>query len=131
MGSARTEHRFQYSAELIARAALAEAEYHQDRLGFWQHEYTAAAERVRATAGIALRAFQVTGGERIDVVVDYGDPAAYKRMQEAWAKMVEHRHAEERYHSDAAVYQTQADRAYELDLEDVRYFRLGGEARPE
>lgn len=131
MGTARQEHRFQFSASVIAQAAEAEATYHEVRYNWWAEEYRAAVERVKATASVEIRTYAVTGGERADVVVNYGDPAAYKRMGEAFQKIQEHRQAAERYRSDARIYATQGDRTYELDTVDVYYFRLGGEARPE
>lgn len=73
----------------------------------------------------------MTGGKRADVVVDHGDPSAYKRMQEAFEKIGNHREAAERYETDARIYETQRDRTYELSADDVHYFRLAGEPRPE
>ncbi len=127
----RQAHLFQFEASKIAEAARAEADYHRGREAWWRSEYLTAAQRVKATATIEVRTYRVTGGERADVVLNYGDPAAYKRMGEAWQKVAEHCDAAGRYASDAQVYGTQAARSYELTLEDVHYFRFGGEARPE
>lgn len=131
MGTARQEHRFEFPAAAIAQAAEAEASYHEIRASWWTAEYGMAVEKVRATAFVEIREYEVTGGKRADVVVNYGDPAAYKRMGEAFQKWEEHRLAAERYRTDARLYRTQAGRVYELDTDDVHYFRLGGEARPE
>lgn len=130
MGTARQEHRFQFPATVIAQAADTEAKYHEVRHNWWTEEYRAAVARVKATASVEIKTFLVTGGERADVVVNYGDPAAYKRMGEAFQKIQEHRQAAGRYRSDAHIYNTQGERTYELDADDVAYFRLGGEARP-
>jgi hypothetical protein len=76
-----------------------------------------------------IKRLHVTGGERIDVAVDYGDPTDYRRMQEAFEKWQEHSIQAERYRSDAEVYGTQNGRVYELDTADVHYFRLHGGPR--
>ena len=131
MGTARTEHRFQFSASAIAAAAQAEAEYHKQRMAFWADAYGTAMTTVQATARVDFKEYQVTGGVRIDAVVTYGDPAEWKRAQEAWGKIHEHRQAADRFITDARIYGTQGERIYELDSEDVHYFRLGGEARPD
>jgi hypothetical protein len=55
VGSARTEHRFEFTAALIAEAAKNEAEYHAAREDYWRHEMDAAAEIVRATAGVRVK----------------------------------------------------------------------------
>lgn len=140
MATARSEHRFQFSASQIAAAAKQEAEYHEARVKFWQAEYASAVQTVRATAGVEIKEVAVTGGMRADVVVHYGDPSAYRRMQEAFGKIQDHRVAAERYRTDERVYGSQVggaearvmrDPAYELDTDDVHYFRLGGDPRPE
>lgn len=126
----RAKHLFQFHASKIAKAAKDEAGYHQDRLNFWTLELNKATERVKATAGVKVELQQITGGWRPDVVVDYGDPSAYQRMQEAARKIQEHDQAMKRFMSDASLYGTQ-DRVYELDADDVAHFRLNGRARVE
>lgn len=126
----RDKHEFQFTADWIAKAAFGEAEYHRDRESYWKAEYASAVSRVKETAGVEVRTFPVTGGERADVVVNYGDPAAYKRMGEAFDKQQQHRVAAERYETEGRIYGTQGQRTYELSPDDVHYFRLGNEARP-
>ena len=131
MGTARAEHRFQFNANMIALAAKAEAEYHWGRMTFWSDAYGKAITEVQATARVEFKEYEVTGGTRMDAVVNYGDPAAWKRAQEAWSKMHEHRLAAERLRTDAALYGSQGERVYELNSDDVHYFRLAGETRVE
>jgi hypothetical protein len=121
----RSEHEFQFKASEIAEAARAEAEYHEDRLEYWGAEFDASFERVEATIGATIKKQHVTGGERFDVAVDYGDPAAYRRMIEAQAKIDRHRDAAEQFRTDEKVYGTQGERVYELSVADVHYYRLG------
>jgi hypothetical protein len=132
MSSARSEHRFECTAALIAAAANGEADYHAEREGFWRREMVAASDIVRATAGVRVELVPITGGHRPEVTVFYGDPAAYARMQEAHRKAEEHMKAKDRYLFDANVYGSQSsDKVYLLDADDIHYFRLGGEPRPE
>jgi len=126
----RDDHEFQFLAGSIAKAAEAEAEYHRKRLAFWETEYEVAVATVKKTAFVEVKTYPVTGGQRADVSVNYGDPSAYKRMVEAFDKIDTHRTAMERFITDARVYGTQTQRTYDLSVADVHYFRLGGERRP-
>lgn len=127
--SKRSEHTFQFDAAKIAEAARSEAEYHEDRLGYWRAEYDTAIAQVEETIGAKIVRRQITGGEAVDVAVDYGDPDAWQHAQRAFGKIGTHRMAAERYRTDQRVYETQGDRVYELDTDDVHHFRLGGEPR--
>ncbi len=129
--SERTKHLFQFRASIIANAAKAEAEYHQTRLVYWRTELEKATAAVEATACVKVSRLPITGGWRPEVVVNYGDPSAYTRMQEAAAKINIHEKAAERYTSDASLYATQDGRNYELDADDVAHFRLNGRPRDE
>jgi hypothetical protein len=127
--SERTKHLFRFTAAQIASAAKAEAVYHQERLAFWTKELNASTERVKATAGVSVKLVEITGGWRPDVVVDYGDPAAYQRMQEAARKIQQHDTAMVRFISDGELYATQGSRDYDLDADDVAHFRFNGRTR--
>jgi hypothetical protein len=122
----RSEHEFQFPADEISAAAKREATYHEDRQSYWEDEYELSKKRVEETANLVIKEVNVTGGKRMDVVVDYGDAAAYKRVNEAVAKIDSHRKAAERFRAEAHVYGTQDKRMYELSADDVHYFRLGG-----
>lgn len=124
--SKRDEHTFQFTAERIAAAAAEEGAYHRTRLACWQDELRTATDRVQETASIKIEEQPITGGFRPVVSVDYGDPAAHARMQDAYGKVQSHREAAERFETDATVYGTQQGRVYELATDDVHYYRLGG-----
>lgn len=127
--AARTEHKFQFKASEIAAAARAEAEYHEGRVSHWAARRDAALARVTETARVKVTEMQVTGGTQANLVIDYGDPEAWHEYQVAYQKVQSHTAAAERYRTDQRVYATQADRAYELDTDDVHHFRLGGQPR--
>lgn len=129
--SHRDEHLFEFPAAEIAEAAKAEAEYHEERAAYWRKEMENATEVVQQTAGVKIKKLIITGGWRPEVVVDYGDPSAYSRMQEAWNKVAKHETLAEQYRTAENVYNTQNGRLYELDTRDVHYFRLNKAPRPE
>jgi hypothetical protein len=122
--SARDEHTFQFKAKQIAEAAKQQAIYHETRLAYWTKEYDDNVEIVEQTIGAKLVRRRLTNGYRIDVEVDYGDPAAYHRLTEAFRKIASHRESAEKFRSDQHVYSTQGDRIYEMDLDDVQYYHL-------
>jgi hypothetical protein len=125
----RAEHTFQFPAEQIEEAASNEAAYHEKRLAYWTEEYETAIKTVEETIGATVKRQPITGGESVEVVIDYGDPSAYRRMQQSFRKMAQHREDAERFRTDQRLYGTQNSRAYELSTDDVHHFRLGGEAR--
>jgi hypothetical protein len=129
--SKRDEHTFQFKAIEIAEAAEKQAVYHEQRLKYWKKEYDNAVRIVEKTIGAKLVKQQLTRGYRVEVVVNYGDPTAYSRLQEAFRKIETHRKFAERYRSDQQVYSTQGERFYELALDDVQYFRLDGREQEE
>ena len=129
--SERSKHLFEFRAEKIAAAAKAEAEYHLQRVSFWRKEYEAAVARLKESAKVEFREYDVTGGKRVDLAVDYGDMLAYQRMQEAWSKIESHRHSAEQYRMEATAYESQSGRVYTLDTMDVLHYRLNGGPREE
>lgn len=122
----REEHTFQFTGARIALAAKEKRRYHEERRAYWNTEFDVSLATVKATCGVKISEVAVTGGKRVDVHVDYGDIGAYKRMNEACDKIQQHRIAAERYASDARLYETQGNRAYELSPTDVHYFGLNG-----
>lgn len=127
----RKEHTFLFSATDIKKAAMDEANYHEERVAYWEDEYDKAVAIVEATAKARVEKLAVTGGYTATVVIDYGDPAAYERMRQSFSKINSHREAAEQFRTDERVYGSQDGRQYELDTEDVHHFRLGGEPREE
>lgn len=129
--SERMKHLFQFSANQIAEKAGQEAEYHAQRLAYWQGELESATQGVEKTASVSVKRLQVTGGWRPEVVVDYGDPVAYRRMTESGSKIQQHTASRDRFKSDEDLYATQGQRIYDLDAEDVAHFRFNGRQRDE
>lgn len=123
----RNEHLFQFTGKQISGAADAEAKYHLERLEYWKGEQDKAAAKAK-TAGVEVREYDVTGGKRVDVVLD---PTVSTRLQECANKIASHRKAADQFRIEAITYGTQAERSYELHGDDVIYFRLAGSERPE
>ena len=131
LSMARDKHEFQFKASDISDAAGAEAKYHEDRIKFWQDEMDASYKTVEKTAKVTIRRVSHSCGWSPQVDVDYGDAAAYRRMQQAADKIQSHQKAADAFRSDEKLYGTQGERIYELGTSDVHYFRLGGGAREE
>src|SRR5689334_14627592 len=106
----RSEHTFQFLGQQISDAAKAEHHYHAGRLEFWKAEQDKAADKARES-GVEIREYDVTGGKRVDVVLD---PTVASRLQECANKINSHRAAADRFSMEAAAYGTQPSRAYEL-----------------
>lgn len=110
---------FSYKAEEVQEAAAKRAEEHERRRDDWE------AERVKADIalrekGTELRSMPVTGGERIEVVLDR---ALQSRLEECNVKVREHANAAGGYRAwERAV--TKAAAHIELDISDVAYFGL-------
>src|SRR5438445_1608752 len=111
----RDSHMFEFEADKIAKAADAEAVYHNNRLVVWKERAEAAIKIVEQTIGAKVIERPVTGGIQHDVVVDYGDPEAWKEYQLATNKIHTHQEAADRYTTDARLYGTQGTRIYKLD----------------
>lgn len=124
----RNEHLFQFSGKQISAAATAEYEYHLGRMRWWQAEHDKALEKAKA-AGFEVREYQISGGgKRAQLVVD---PTVDSRLSECGGKVAEHQKKADQFQIEAATYGTQPERAYELQPDDVLYFRLAGGPRVE
>jgi hypothetical protein len=121
----RSEHTFQFLGKQIGVAAQTEADYHRDRVEWWKSEQDKAIEKAKA-AGVEIREMDVTGGKRVDVVLD---PSVQSRLSECASKINSHRQAHDRFQIEAAAYASQPDRAYELHPDDIVYFRIVGGSR--
>lgn len=121
----RIDHTFEFKAGDIAAAARERVNHHRERLLYWEAELDRSIATVKETASIVVREFDVTGGKRVDLAIDFGDGAARRRMEEAQRKIEQHRADAERFEAEALLYGSQ-DRArrYELDADDVRALRL-------
>jgi hypothetical protein len=123
----RTEHTFQFTGKQISEAAAAEYDYHAGRVAWWKAEQEKAIEKAKG-AGVEIRESDVTGGKRVDVILD---PSVQSRLSQCASKINEHRGAADSFQIQAATYGSQPERSYELHADDVIYFRLAGGARPD
>ena len=121
----RDKHEFQFTGKQISEAADREAQYHRNRLQFWDQEKNVAVEAIKG-AGLQVRQYEVTGGMTTQVVFD---PTLQARLSQCESKIIIHKRAKDEYQIHAACYGTQPDRSYELNPDDVIYFRLAGGAR--
>jgi hypothetical protein len=121
----RHEHLFQFTGAIIAAAAQAEYAYHKDRLQYWNIAMGLAIESAK-NAGLKVEEYAVTGGKRVQMVVD---PSIQGRLNECGAKIDKHRTAADHFQIEASTYVTQSERSYELQPDDVIYFRLAGNPR--
>jgi hypothetical protein len=121
----RHEHLFQFTGKSISEAATAENEYHAGRVAYWKAEQEKAIVAAKA-AGFEVKEYDVTGGKQVNVVVN---PEVTNRLSVCASKISEHRKAADTFQIEAATYGTQPERSYELQPDDVIYFRLAGGPR--
>ncbi len=122
----RNSHLFQFSASQIHDAAKAEAEYHVQRTAFWKEEQKKAIAKAKE-AGVEIREYDVTGGTNVEVVLD---PSVSNRLQQCANKIRSHQGEADRFQIEADAYGSQmAEKYYEVDPDDVVYFRLAGGPR--
>lgn len=127
--SLRNEHKFTFEGKAIAEAAQAESDYHADRIGHWQARADKALEVVRDTIGAKVVEQNVTGGKQASIDIDYGDREAWAEYTLAYRKVAMHTEDRDRFEQDAVTYGSQPGVYFELDRDDVRWFRLGGDPR--
>ena len=119
-------HLFQFKAAEISAAACEEAAYHSSRITWWESEQELAIKLARE-AGIEIREHEITGGKNVEVVVDV---SITKRLSQCATKIANHQSAADRFTIEAAAYGSQPEAlVYELDPDDVVYFRLAGGPR--
>lgn len=118
----RTDHTFQFTGLQISQAAKNEAEHRLARAAWWDAEYTKAVAKAREL-GVQVEEYDVTGGKRAQIVIN---TEVQTRITEAMNKRNDHQKQAERLLIAAQSYGTQKDRAYELDAEDIQFFRLVG-----
>jgi hypothetical protein len=122
----KDKHTFQFSAHAIAEAAQRMADYHSQRLAYWEEEYQKSLHDAMNSAKVTYTVNPHTGGHHTEITALY-DLGAGRRMREAEDKVAAHFAAREKYKVDAALYETQHMTMYELGVDDVHYFHLAGE----
>jgi hypothetical protein len=123
----RQEHLFQFTGTQISEAAAAEHDYHGGRVAFWKKEQDRLTEEAKKS-GIKVDEVQVTGGKQVRM---YVDGTIDSKLSLAGSKINAHQKAADDFQIQAACYGTQPERTYELQPDDVIYFRLAGGPREE
>jgi len=123
----RDKHTFQFTAAKISLAANAEYDYHSKRSMDWRVELDKAIDEAKAK-GVDIRQYNVTGGKRAEIIID---PSVQIRINLATEKIESHQRKADRFKIEAAAYKTQGDQVYDLNPDDIVYFRLAGGERDE
>jgi hypothetical protein len=116
----RREWNFQYIAREIADGARRKAEHHEERMAFWDAEIEAARDAIKAS-GVDIRSYDVTGGQRHEVVID---PSLANRLSEAQQKRSSHEDSAKEYRMWERVLEANGFEALRLDAADVDFFGL-------
>jgi hypothetical protein len=127
--SKRHNHSFQFKGFAISQAAKSEADYHDKRALWWTGEQEKAVAKLKE-ATVQVTEHEVTGGKNV-VAGLHVDPHAQMRANECAGKVQSHQRARDRFLIEAGAYGTHPDFAFDLDAEDVVYFRLAGGTREE
>lgn len=129
--SKRSTHLFQFTGKQISDAAQLEHAYHEVRAGWWKDEQQAMIDRAKAIGTtVNVSEWQHSGGK--GVAVSASNPELDKintRLQECGTKIASHQKSADTFRIEADCYGTQPDRVYELEPDDVVYFRLAGGPR--
>jgi len=123
----RDNHSFEFAASAIQRAANSEHTYHTKRIIFWKKEQQKAIKKAKG-AGVEIREHEITGGKSVEVILD---PSVSRRLSVCASKIQLHQGSADRFQIEAAAYGTQSAKHYELDPDDIVYFRLAGGPREE
>lgn len=121
----RTTHTFRFLGKDIAAAADAERDYRAKRAEWWASEFDKAVSAAKEK-GIEVREYPVTGGMQAHMAID---ATLQERINICISKRASHKAAADRFAIESAAYATQPEREYELDPDDVVYFRLAGGGR--
>jgi len=118
--SLREKLQFDYTGEALAVACEKKRDHHKDRHAYWTAELEAAKEAFRS-AGVEIREYPVTGGTRLQGVID---PSVQQRMDECHKKVDEHDRKREEYDRWARGFRANAEAHFALDPDDIAYFGL-------
>ena len=118
--SLRKDLKFSYTGTVLHKACEAKREHHAGRLGYWEDEL-AKAKDVFKSAGVEIREYAVTGGTRLQGVID---PSAQQRMDECQGKVTEHKDKTAEYDRWSRGFKANGDATFELDPDDIAYFGL-------
>lgn len=118
----RQEWKFRFTAKEVAEAVHRKVVHHASRLEFWQGEAELAEVKMRSE-GIKLTAQPVTGGHRLQALID---PTIGQRMEECRSKIQEHERKREEYaaYLRAAQIAVEQGELLTVDVDDIRFFGL-------
>ena len=118
--SLRHEWKFSFTGQDLYSAADEKAVYHETRLEFWTAEFVMAEEKVKST-GVDVREYPVTGGNRLELVID---PTLQARYEECHKKLQMHEMMADEFDRYARAFELNVDALFDLDADDIRYFGL-------
>jgi hypothetical protein len=118
----RNEWVFDYTTEEVRNAADRKVAYHRERLEAWEAEHQLVMDRVKES-GLDIRARDVTGGKRHELVLD---PELAKRLDECENKIAGHQRKRDEYELWFKVLNEADDLGESMALhhDDVVYFGL-------
>lgn len=111
---------FQFSAGELHEATHARRVHHENRLEFWRSELEKADTALRAR-GVEFRDVPMTGGSRVDTVLD---PQLAARVSECRSKVAEHTAKRVTFVRWEALFKRSAMRTFDLTVGDVEFFDL-------
>lgn len=112
-------------ATQVAAQARMRAEHHRGRQAFWAEQLATAEQELRAH-GLEFRELPVTGGNKLQAVMD---PGRVDRVEECRRKVIQHERQAADYEAyrillDLLAIQNQGTMYVDLDSSDVVYFGL-------
>jgi hypothetical protein len=118
--SKRIEWVFEYSAEEVLKGARTKLHHHRERSAYWESE-RALYEMQMKEKGITFRDYEVTGGHRVEAVVN---DELGNRYAEARTKLSHHREKVDEYELWCRALEPLGMKTLELMVSDIRYFGL-------
>lgn len=123
MTANRNAWRFPFPVSVVRDATQERADHHIARCRWWKTELDAAEKKLRSE-GLSFREQPVSGGNRLDAVID---PTLSGRVAECRAKIREHISAGDDYLAMlTGLARFGDDDTIELDADDIRHFGLAG-----
>lgn len=119
--SYRGEWKFGMPAGSILSAAMKKRLHHAERVEFWEGEQRKAEQALRAD-GLQFKEQQVSGGQRLQAVID---PTLEARLTETRCKVATHKAFLEEYAAWERLLETvDSDATYDLNFQDAVYFGI-------
>jgi hypothetical protein len=117
----RRDWAFPFTVSALVGACEKRLAYHEERLAFWNAAAAAADADLRAH-GIELRDYPVTGGQRVEAVLD---PGRHSRYAECQGKQREHRARADEYRAYlVGLACAGTTDTYDLDADDIVWLGL-------